>query len=87
MRVPSFFYHRPICLIAVHRDLHTSAAAGDAGMEVVIVQFCHVIFDILDIDQCARFRYITSVQQCMQANFLDTICLRTLHQRLEMVDV
>ena len=85
--MPSFFDHGPVCFIAVHRDLHASAAAGDASVEAVIIQACHVIFDLIYIDQRAGFRHIAAVQQYMQTNFLYAVFLGTSDQRLQVIDV
>ena len=47
--IPSFLDHRPVGFVAVHRDLHTAAAAGDARVERVVVQIVHEVFDFIHI--------------------------------------
>ena len=61
--LPSGLDHRPVGLIAVHRDDHTAAAGGNfIGMRAVIQAGQH-IFELLHVLERARRRDVAAVEQ------------------------
>ena len=87
MDVPSFLDHRPVCFVTVHRDLHTSAAACDTGIECIVVEIVHEVFNLVNILQRARFRNVASVKQSVHAHLFYTFFFRFLDQSFQMPDM
>ena len=87
MDVPASFNHGPVSFITVHCDDHTAAAGSDAGIECVIVEFSHEFFNLVNILRSGSFRYITSVEQNMNSDFLETFRLALFQHSEKMGDV
>ena len=78
--VEACFNHIPVCEISVHRDDHTTAAACYAGVEIIVVQFRHSVFEHIDVSECARCRNVSAVKQNMNEHFLYAVAFCALNQ-------
>ena len=76
MNVPASLNHRPVSLIAVHGNGHTSAAGSDAAVEGIIVELSENILKLIHILKSRGFRNITSIKKSMYANLCDAFLLR-----------
>lgn len=87
VRVPAALYHRPVSLVAVHCDLHTSAAACYPALECAVVQFLEQILELLDVDLRSLRGNVTAVQQGVYSYLGDTIGLSLLYHVEQVLDV
>ena len=87
MRVPAALYHRPVSLVAVHCDLHTSAAACYPALECAVVQLLEQILELLDVDLRSLRGNVTAVQQGVYSYLGDTLGLSLLYHVEQVLDV
>ena len=87
MRLPAFFDHRPVGVVAVHGDVLATAAGSDAGVESGIADTGQKGLERLDIVKRTGFRHIAAVKQRMNAHDFDALCLGLHDHRLQVIDV
>ena len=85
--LPSALYHVPVGVVPVHRDDHPSAAAGDPGIEVGVVEGGEERLEGEEVLQRAELSHITPIEQGMDAHPSHPLALRLSDHRLEVVDM
>ena len=87
MGAPAGFHHGPVCLIAVHGDLHPAAAGGDGIVAAVGIQLLQHILQHGHILQRGGGGHVTAVQQDVAVGLLHALGVRLTQQRDQMMDV
>ena len=88
VRLPAQLDHLPVCLVAVHGDLHSAAAGRDLRIAgTVCVQLCEKRFKRIDVVQCGSLPYVTTVEQNVYADGRHAFLLRLGEHCLQVVDV
>jgi hypothetical protein len=85
--VPAALDHAPVGFIAVHGDLHASAAARDRGVKRAVVEFRKPGFQPVDIFERGRFPDVPAVQQNVDAGACDPLSLNLPQQDKEVIDM
>ncbi len=87
MDLPTAVHHAPIGLVAIHGDVHASAAGSDGHIEGGSAQPGQERFEGLHVFQRGGFTHVAAIQQDVYAHLGGTICLGALDHRFEVVDV
>ena len=85
--LPTQLYHRPVGLVAVHGDLHTSAAGGDLDIKGAVPHRRDECLKGLHVIQSGGFTYVTAVQQNVDAYLGYAVLFGTDQHCLQMIDV
>ena len=85
--VPAALDHRPVGVVAVHRDVHASAARGDFIVHAAGIEALEPSFEGIDIVEGGSFADVASVDQGVDARGLHAFFLGLLEHGLEVVDV
>lgn len=87
MGVPAQRHHIPVGLVAIHGDLHASAAGGDTAVKGAVVKGCQRVLQLLNIFQGGGGGNVAAVQQNMAAHPVHTLGLGLLQHGDQMMDI
>ena len=87
MRAPAGLDHRPVGLVAVHGDLHSAAAGGDAVVAAVRAQLGQYVLELLHIVQRGGSGNIAAVEQDVAVDALCTLGVRVAQHGDQVADV
>ena len=88
MRMPSFFDHGPVCFIAVHRDLHTSAAACYLTVKSAVrIKLLEEALKLFDIYRSRSSGYISAIKQNVYSCLLDALVLGFCQHLEQVLDI
>lgn len=75
MGLPAEFHHLPVCIVAVHGNLHTATTRSDANIEFRAAEFIEELFERANVIEGRSFRNVTTVEKDMHANLLHVFLL------------
>ena len=87
MGLPAALDHVPVGVVAVHRDDHSPAAAGDPGVKIPIVEGGEERLEGKEVLKGAELADITAIEQRVNPHPLHPLSLGLGDHRLEVVDV
>ena len=87
MGLPTLADHIPVRSVAVHGNVHASAAGSNAVIETLRVDLFQVLFKRDDVIKSGCFRNIASIQQNMETDGFDALLFRLFHHAFEVVDM
>ena len=87
MSFPALADHVPVCAVAVHGDVHASAAGSDAVVESLGVELLEVLFKGEDIVERGGLGDVASVEKNVEADGFDAFLLRLFDHAFEVVDM
>ena len=85
--LPTQLYHSPVGFVAIHGDLHTSAAGGDLDIKGTVPHRRDEGLKGLHVIQSGGFTYVTAVQQNVDAYLGYAVLFGTDQHSLQMIDV
>ena len=77
----------PVCFVAVHRNLHPSAAGGNHHVEVRVAQTVQKCLKRIDIVKCRGLADVATVQKNVDADPRHALFFGFRHHCLEVVNV
>ena len=88
VRLPAELDHLPVCLVAVHGDLHSAAAGRDLRVaRAVRVQLREEGFKRVDVLKRGGFSHVASVEQDVDADSRHALLLCLGEHCLQVIDV
>ncbi len=87
VRLPASVDHRPVGLVAIHRDVHAAATGSDAGREIGAADLRQKSFERQDVVERTGLRNIAPVEQNVHPHRPHTLFPGTLDERAQMVQM
>ena len=87
MGLPTGGNHCPVCLVAVHGNLHSAAARSNANIKIRRAERAEKVLKREDVVQRRGLANVAPVQQDMHADFANALFFRFDQHGFEVVDV
>ena len=87
MGVPAALDHRPVSLVTVHCDLHSSAAAGDLYIEIGSAKSGNEILKGVDVFKSGGLADVSAVKQDVQTHAAHALGFGFAYHCFQVVDV
>lgn len=86
--LPAKFNHRPVSLITIHSNLHTSAAACYLTVKSIVrIKFLEEALKLFNIYRSRSSGYISSVEQNVYSCLLDALVLGFCQHLEQVLDI
>ena len=85
--LPAALYHRPVSLVTVHSDLHSSTAGCDTNIEICISEISDKCLKGLNIVKCTCLTNVASVDKHVDSHLVYFFSLSLKYHSLEVIDV
>ena len=87
MSIPATLNHRPVSLVAVHCNLHTSAAACEPAVECGVIKLSEQLVQLLEVDLRSLRRNVTSIEQSVYSYLGNALSLSLADHVEQVLDV
>ena len=88
MSLPASVDHRPVGVVAIHRDVQTTAARRDRVIEITsTIYFCQMVFQLSHIFQRRCRSHVATIKQSVDPDFFDALLFRLSQHRQQDINV